>query len=225
MGHRSAVERFVHNLRASIGKWKMADDTVALYVSKLSSWRLSEDQWARAVSRIISENTTGELPTLPAIYAYLKAVDDKPVRPTDLGWMKFTLNGLRHAVRIKSVNGHWTLAPCVVHNQFGKEVILQKRPGDAAIPPYGAEDVHFLADNPTPTEQCSQKEAREAFREGWVESGADPGKCDAMFAWIDSMLHGEVKKRVGDFTHISEPVSRVMRETAEVAIADDDVPF
>lgn len=173
-------ERFVRNLRASIGKWKMPDDTFALYCDRLASWTLNPEVWSRAISRIISENTTGDLPTLPAIYTQLRlAQQAESDTAGNGGWMTFLTNGKSHAMRIRSVEGKWVFAHMAVRSATGEIMELQPHPGQDARWPEQATELHVLPDNPDRHHynRCSKQEAADGFRRGWVESGADLDTC------------------------------------------------
>ena len=81
-----------------------------------------------------------------------------------------------------------------------------RRP-DAAAPLHTAMDKKRLLECPDGNykEQC-----REAFRKGWIESGAPPGKCDAWFNAIDrglmpSSLYAHTKPQ--RFTQVTKVIS------------------
>lgn len=66
----ASIERFMTNLAAAYG-WMPKRETVAFWSDKLLKFSLAEDQWARALSRIVSNEETR--PSLAQVYQYLRA--------------------------------------------------------------------------------------------------------------------------------------------------------
>jgi hypothetical protein len=98
-------DRFCGSLFASVGG-RVAADTKLLYRAKLAKWYLSDDQWARALSRIVGDLKSTDrgdviLPPLADIYTYLKAAqaEDRPAAGTH--WLTFDVGVYRYAMRIK----------------------------------------------------------------------------------------------------------------------------
>jgi hypothetical protein len=178
------AERFVRNLRSSIGKWKMTDESFDLYVEKLSRWRLTSDQWSRATSKLINSNPEGELPTLPALYALLKSVQESedPSSRSAI-FFNFRAIGRDHSARVWDDNGTWRLMKVQRDDDGLKwKMVKTDKPFTA---PADATDVRFT---PPPEQKERSYEPvrdnelqRNLFYKGWCDSGADPGKCEAMF--------------------------------------------
>jgi hypothetical protein len=154
--NKSAI-RFVKGLAAAFGKWRVSDETVEMYTEKLSNWRLTDDQWSRASSRIIAEST--DLPSLSDIYRYLRAAQESAGQ-TGKGpyFLSFTLQKLQWAQRIS-------------------------HPMDRPGLPEGAENVHLVVpmEEQDLHEMIDAEAGRNWWYKGWSESGADQAKCEAMF--------------------------------------------
>lgn len=157
--------RFVKNLTAAYGKWRMGEETADLYLEKLEKWHLSPEEWSRATSRIIAE-ITDNLPALGVIYGYLKAAQaTNKSRPCH--WVLFDLAGRRYAI------------PC-------------PNPSNPPLPPDSATNLELVVDRPYENRQpLSLEQARECFRCGWIESGAALDRCEEMF----KTLYPEVELR------------------------------
>lgn len=65
-----SVERFLTNLAAAYG-WMPKREMVAFWTEKLMRFDLTDDQWARAVSRIVATEETR--PSLAQVFTYLRA--------------------------------------------------------------------------------------------------------------------------------------------------------
>lgn len=101
-----AAERFLKNLiAASCRRFKPDVIQVELYRSKLSKWYMSEDQWARAMSRFVAEYTDEGLPALPVVYAHLKAVQTDIDRTPGLTMLSFRMDGLSCVLAEKDHDG------------------------------------------------------------------------------------------------------------------------
>ena len=174
------ADRFVRNFRASIGHWKMPDDTVALYLEELSPWNLKEKEWRHALKMIIADNEKGELIPLAQIFGYLRRSQETQ-HVTGLGWMTFIKDCKPHAVRIVSRDNAWVFAACVTHDRNGKEEILQNHPGEPAVAPDGATDIHFVPDEPAREDYVTGIEAHHYFAQGYAESGGPPELLEKMF--------------------------------------------
>lgn len=186
MANRAAI-RFVRNLVAAFSRWKVSDETIQLYTEQLSNFDdLTEDQWTRALSRIVADRQEPDIPTLGVIYEYLKNQRTSAAQESDYGWLTFQHAGKDYGWRIKNVDGHWVFASMAWHRKNGERVEEQPNVGAPAQPPEGSTRIVYTADKPAHEELPSKDEARWAFRTGWLLSGADMGKCDAMFAALDS---------------------------------------
>jgi hypothetical protein len=181
------AERFCRNLRASVGKWKMDEETYDFYLDRLSKRHHPHEQWCRALSKIIADNVKGEVLPLAQVFEYLDAAEILQRKSTGLGWMSFDLDGKRCSVRIISKDNAWVFAPCITHDRENREEILQRHPWEPAVPPSGATNIRFTADEPAREYDAISAEegGRQWFRQGWSESGADPAKADAMFTAIE----------------------------------------
>lgn len=139
MANQAAI-RFVKNLIAAFCQFKTTAETRDIYIEKLSKWYLSEDQWAKALSKIISESPNGNLlPQLGQIYPYLTAEHTEIQKiGENLGWMTFKLHDKPIAVRIINKDGEWLNAPISIKNIKGQKIILQKHPFQEPKLPDGA---------------------------------------------------------------------------------------
>lgn len=118
-------DRFCGSLFAAVGG-RVAADTKLLYKAKLAKWYLSDDQWARALSKIVYDLKSDDrgnvsIPTLADIYGYLKAVQsqDRPV--AGIHWLTFDVRGYRYAMRMRD-------------------------PQNPPRPPSGASNIHMVID-------------------------------------------------------------------------------
>ena len=157
-------KRFLTNLFAA---FRTADDsTRRLYAEKLSRWSLSDDAWSRALSRLVADHQY--LPTLAEIYPVLKRAEVQE--------------------RPGSTSGAWELWTDLSGHRQSRRVDLNQ----ARQPlPDGASDYHLAVDQPFGYQSCTREEAREAFRLGWLESGADPGKLAALWPAGEAAPHLE----------------------------------
>lgn len=95
---------FVGNLKASLGY--MAPETEKFYKAKLANWKLTREQWGRALDSIIECNVDGKLPQLSSIYAELRSIQSA-ARDSSLGIMSFDWRGLSWAIIVQAFNGSW----------------------------------------------------------------------------------------------------------------------
>jgi hypothetical protein len=196
--HEHASKRFVDNLIAAFGRWKVTPDTIALYNEKLSKWHLTDDQWSRALSRIIADRPDNELPTLAVIYEYLKQAQAADVRRGE-GMASMTFqdaSGRPMAVRVKAEGGSWVNAPTSVGVRGGEQISLQAHPGCRPKLPEGALRVGVIPDKEAYAEDksCSQAEALEAFTAGWQESDSDPAECERIVIAIQLQHRNRARK-------------------------------
>lgn len=164
----AACDRFLIGLFAA---FPAADSsTRGLYRDKLSRWSLSDDVWARALSRVVGDYQGPFPPPLADLYRVLKDAE-RSAQPRGSGaWEVWTApdgNGQRIARRIDLDRG-------------------------TPAAPDGARDYGVLVDDPARYHQCTRAEAREAFRAGWIESGADPGKLAALWPVTRAAPHLEL---------------------------------
>ena len=166
-------KRFLTGLFAA---FRSADEsTRRLYADKLARWSLSDDAWSRALSRLVADHQY--LPTLAEIYPVLKRaeVQERPGSKSG-AWEAWTApdgKGQRIAHRVNLDQGRPSSAP------------------DAAL------EYRILVDNPAMYEQCSPAEARAAFRDGWIASGADPAKLPAL--WPASQAAPHLERLAADY--------------------------
>jgi len=157
MVSQKVLARFLKNLSVA---WRPAPEkeTIDVYHESLKKWNAPEEEWNRALSRMVASEE--RFPALVTIFKYLKEVKAPVAKDPRSAVQLFKLNGYETARYFKMPN--------------------------IPAPPPGATDVRNIVLNPDieHEERCSPEEGRIAFREGWIESGADPAKCDAMFAEI-----------------------------------------
>lgn len=95
------AERFIKNLVAvSCRRFKPDVVQLELYRSKISKWYLTDEQWARAMSRLAAEYNDEGLPALSVVYGYLKGIQTDVDKGIGQFFLMFTLDGLRYAQRI-----------------------------------------------------------------------------------------------------------------------------
>ena len=135
------------------------DDAIALYVDKLSKWRLTAKVWDDALDRIMKENN-GELPELRNVYTYLKQVQATTSTGSG-GWQLFTIKGVRYTRPVSDLSNPPALP-------------IGATDGMLAIP--REQQAHY--------EQCPQQEARGAFLAGWLESGGNGDQCVSYFDMV-----------------------------------------
>lgn len=176
-----SATRFVKNLASAFGKWKTTQDTIDLYIEKLSKWHLTDEQWSKALSRIVADRIDSDFPTIGLVCEYLKAQRSVPPENSDLGWMTWRLAGKSYSMRVKAENGRWVWARMGCSDRHRERVMLQHNPGTVAEPPEGADCIVILPDNPAETERCTREEAREAFTRGYIEAGGDPSRLNEFF--------------------------------------------
>lgn len=146
MANASAV-RFVKQLCAVYSRFRVEDATKEIYTQKLSNWRLTQQEWDAALDKLIAGHQDESLPQLSEIYRYLKNEVSSSTVGKDLGFLYFTSEGYRYAVRVKYQNGKWVNAPCSLTDSHGKVVVLQKYPGDTPVLPVDAHDIFIAPDN------------------------------------------------------------------------------
>lgn len=154
----NAVKRFVANLAAGFGNWRMSDDTKTLYYDALCKWHLTDDEWAAAQSRIIAE--CEQLPSLAQIYPYLKSAQAGRKTVKEPIWQTWT-----------DSKGHRQARP-----------ILD--PGNPPPLPPDAHDWCLVLPEELQAhyEPASGEEAYEFFRLGWIQRGGDPDRCPVSLA-------------------------------------------
>ncbi len=185
-----AAERFCKNLRASIGKWKMPEETFLIYLEKLSRWKMPEDLWTRVLSRIIANNVAGELPPLASIYEQLKSVQMFANEKGSLiAHYCFRLNGYEMAVPVwRDSDNTWKMMRS--HKNEDEKGWTMKRSENPFVAPAGATDVGLAIEfkhldiRTVEAERCDLETGRNWFMKGWIESGADPAKCEEMFSTL-----------------------------------------
>lgn len=146
MANNAAV-RFVRQLIAAFSRFQISKETIELYTQKLSNWRLTQTEWDAALDKLIAGHQDESLPQLSEIYRYLKNEVSSSTVGKDLGFLYFTSEGYRYAVRVKYQNGKWVNAPCSLTDSHGKVVVLQKYPGDVPVLPVDAQDILIAPDN------------------------------------------------------------------------------
>ena len=191
------IERFIVNLSAAFSK-RTTPETAQLYYQKLSKWNLTDDQWARALSVLVAD--CSDFPKLNQIYPVLAAFNPRrAVETKNAIFQTFELGGLRVARKIDN-------------------------PAYPPMLPSGATDEHIVIPDdlvaPGTYEACSHSDIREAFRSGWVSSGADPGKVDAVFSAIDRELKLPAPDRGGGFVSVAEVMNLEAGD-----YENDEVPF
>lgn len=176
------AKKFVKKLFAGCPNLRMAkeqrDDTVALYVEKLSKWHLQPQAWESALDRI-TESNDGNLPPLSVVYSFLKAAQAEHGVGVDPIALSFELNGLRYIYGRDTgrVDG------------FTKRRIFEVCPIEPSkLPalPDGASDRNLIIppDKQVWEPPLTIRERRIAFATGWNSTGADPEECQRMFAAI-----------------------------------------
>lgn len=136
MATNQSSERFVKQVVAlCCRRFKPDQYQVELFKQKLSKWYLTEDEWARAMSKLSADYTDEGLPALGVIYGILK--DCRRDKQTGgRAMLSFTLNGLPYVLAEFDPN-----CKPDVRNP------LRPKPIDPQCPPAapeGAENVHVI---------------------------------------------------------------------------------
>jgi len=167
MANQSA-ERFVKQLVAfCCRRFKPDAYQVEAYKQKLSRWYLTEDEWARAMSKITADYSEEGLPPLPLIYTVLKSCQHEQI-PSDPAMLTFRKGGLFYVLAEPDPGAR----PDVINKLKVKAIDPQCPP----TAPEGCEDSRVILppDKQAPFERVSQEEARECFRKGFLEAGGKP---------------------------------------------------
>lgn len=133
MANQAAI-RFVKQLCAAFSRFPIAQETKELYTQKLSSWRLTQAEWDKALDRLISDHADGSLPQLAEIYQHLKSQSAATASQNDFGWLCYDENGMRWAIRVKYIGGDWV------------QTAMHKHPGEKPEIPPGAVNVRLCPD-------------------------------------------------------------------------------
>lgn len=188
--------RFVRNLFAACPKYRatkeMREDTISLYVDKLSKWRLPAKAWEEALDKIIAL-CEGELPDLAVIYGQLKAVTAVVSDEDEIVCMMFDRDGVRYALGRDSgrVDPH-------THKRIFELVPVD--PAHPPVLPLGASNPKIVIPPKmqAATEPCSPDEARGAFLRGWLQSGASGNKCMEMFKMLNPQAAGKIAEKADE---------------------------
>lgn len=221
------VLRFLKGLIANYGRWRVTDETFDLYLEKLSGYRLSDDQWARALSRIVADHTDDNLPTLGVIYDYLDKAKQAAKTGEWIGWMTFRYKAKPHAVKVRAEAGSWVNAPCEVHDRNGDPVQLQANPGCTPHLPDEYECCQVIPDKPYSDDQpATPGEAIAAFKAGLEESGARPEAAAAIMELVASGKRNRIRKT--GFVAVSDILLPRLPDdwkAPEPEPEEDEVPF
>jgi hypothetical protein len=144
-----AVAKFLKQLIGAFCKYPVIEGKKEVYLKKLSSFRLSDDQWDRVLDHLIDKRTdkTDELPELKEIYTEIRNVNSINRKLSDRAWAYFDLNGKNYALRLRNDQGVWVKASMLITDRNGNKIELQKNVGQAFIPPEDAEDLRVIPDN------------------------------------------------------------------------------
>ena len=146
------------NLMAAFSR-RLSDNSIEMYIQKLSRWDLTEAAFARATSRMISDLDV--FPALSVIYRYMSSANVQVgVKRDDHYWVMFKLGDKSHAERCKN-------------------------PRNPPVPPTAAIDINLVI---PPEEQARfdrppQDVARQCFRRGYLEAGGKPERMNEF--WTD----------------------------------------
>lgn len=166
--------QFVRNLKSAFGKFKIEDTTLEFYGRKLSKWDMQPAQWDTALDALIRDHPDGGLPSIGIIYDYLKRSQFDAGSHANGGWCVFDLNSRQTVVRTHYENGAW------------QHIGLPRAATNIRINPDN------IVDDPN-FEFVGKVEARTAFLQGWLESGA-PGE-DCMRMWDSLQMQEKIERR------------------------------
>lgn len=71
MTNQAAI-KFVKQLTAAFSTYPISEETKRIYIEKLVKWRMTQEQWDRALDDLIENTHDENLPQLKTIYAALK---------------------------------------------------------------------------------------------------------------------------------------------------------
>jgi|WetSurMetagenome_2_1015567.scaffolds.fasta_scaffold74206_4 hypothetical protein len=126
-----AAGKFVKQLIAAFSRFPTSKDTSELYYQKLSNWHLTQNEWDAALDRIIEVHTEENIPSLNAIYGFLKNAQAAIRTDTAGGLATWDMpNGYGYSLRVHNDQGVWIISDVVMRDSHGKEVHLQQHVGE-----------------------------------------------------------------------------------------------
>lgn len=173
MSKNKAADRFCKGLFSAFGKWKTPDEVKETYTEKIGKWFLTDDQWARSLSRLVADFE--DLPPLSKIFEYLKASRATGSEATDKICLTFRLEGRPYVLARDSGNRHPNTGKTML-------AVLDVNPASPPRLPDGAEDVHLSIPpgRQAEYEPCGPEEGKKAFAAGFMQVCHDGAVCQRM---------------------------------------------
>lgn len=175
------AEQFMRDLVAAY-QAQLRRDAWDFWLERLKRWKLAEPVWKLALERVLAQEQS--FPAMAAVFDYLKQAESDLGGGRTVGQYSFSRpdNAQRWCTKqfpIESKDAVRANLPI-----DATDIALQvMRERNGKLEPISGEEEYKYAPENFP---ASKQEARELFRKGWIESGADSAKCDAWFRAIDS---------------------------------------
>lgn len=173
----AAAIKFVKLLTAAFNRYPISAETKELYSEKLSRWKLTKEQWDKALDRLIEFHQDESLPGLNEIYGHLKSASyESPASGRRMASAVFRLNGYDRLIRCVARDRNdgsgrieWVIADLVGRDAHGHEVHLQAHVGEPVLNwiPEDATSFEIYPDNPpmpSPEDIPSKAEIQQLVR-------------------------------------------------------------
>ena len=154
--NQSGAEKFAVALKSAFPRY--GKDQLQLIVKKISSWKLRQAEWDRALDLLVEwHRDDSEVPPLGQIYDALRSVSRKALSANgDTGRVSFRYQPAGYGSEVLSVifvvrrGDEWVVASKTRKLPDGTHVELQKNIGAPvmSVLPQGAHDIRFEADRP-----------------------------------------------------------------------------
>jgi DNA-binding PadR family transcriptional regulator len=229
------VWRFVRNLNAAFGS-RMTADARQLYYDELSKWHLNDREWQQAMSIITAQEVGDRVPPLATIYDYLRQAQREIAQNTPgraaIFWdmpdgrryaKYYQLTMPRDDMTVEEL-ARWLSLPAQATNIHTVVIMSEedRKRGLDTIVDWRNHSERYPEGQPTQDEiyfkltDAGVQEARECFRKGWIESGADPAKCDTMF---DQITRAErMRREKSGFARVGEDPQPADYDDSEQAL-------
>jgi hypothetical protein len=154
MANKLAIE-FVENICAAFNRYPTSKETQRLYITKLSGWNLTRDQWNTALDVLIAgepeSRDEGIIPPLARIYEQLHKI--KLSDKSNMGWCYIRIGERDYAIRIKIQYGKWVISDLIGKDISGNEIHMQKHIGEPVVDhvPENITSYQIVPDDPAPS--------------------------------------------------------------------------
>ena len=170
----SGAREFAKKVFAAFNRYPITAETKELYTEKLSRWKMTKEQWDKALDRLIEIHTDESLPGLSEIYGHLKSASyENPASGRRMASAVFTLNGYDRLIRCVARDRNdgsgrieWVIADIVGRDVHGQEIHLQEHVGEPVVNwiPENATSFELYPDDPpmpAPEDIPTAKEVQE----------------------------------------------------------------